>query len=67
MCQNSAPPHHIGTLHANTCKFKSLEFNFKQILSMFSINIKNKYSNAHMHFEKMVAKVVSIGFELVSN
>jgi len=32
---------------------------------MFSINIKKKYSNTHMHFEKTAAKVVSIGFEHV--
>jgi hypothetical protein len=34
---------------------------------MLSINIKNKYSNTHMHFEKAVAKVVSVGFEHVPN
>jgi hypothetical protein len=69
MCQNSPPldPHHIGTLHANICKFKSLECNFKQIGFMLSINIKKNNSNIHMHFEKIVAKVVSVGFEHVPN
>jgi hypothetical protein len=34
---------------------------------MLSINIKKKNSNTHMHFEKVVAKVVSVGFEHVPN
>jgi hypothetical protein len=34
---------------------------------MLSINIKKKNSNIHIHFEKVVAKVVFVDFEHVSN
>jgi hypothetical protein len=34
---------------------------------MLSINVKKKISNTHMHFEKVVAKAVAVGFEHVSN
>jgi hypothetical protein len=40
---------------------------FKQIWFVLSINILKRNSNTHMHFEKVVAKVVSINFEHVSN
>jgi hypothetical protein len=34
---------------------------------MLSVNIKKKNSNTHMHFEKVAAKAVFVGFEHVSN